>query len=130
MDRHSVIFKRSSVDGASHGDDISTRGGENAKRIVLDLVTILAAQMHRLGSMAKAHDAEYCTHGRDKDVGMRLLEESLTRVQTDHRDICQIHQVIYESDPKLKLTLDAEALLEAKQRSLLARFSRTMVQPR
>src|SRR6202162_2141034 len=27
-----------------------------------------------------------CTHGRDKNVAMRQLEESLTRLQTDHVD--------------------------------------------
>src|SRR5207302_9251767 len=42
-----------------------------------------------------------CTHGRDKSVAMRMLEESLTRLQTDHLDIWQIHEVIYENDPDL-----------------------------
>src|SRR5882762_11983913 len=28
-----------------------------------------------------------CTHGRDKNVAMRQLEESLTRLQTDHVDV-------------------------------------------
>lgn len=46
----------------SRNDDISTRGGENAKRIALDQAVILAAQLQILESMAKAHDAEYCTH--------------------------------------------------------------------
>jgi len=35
-----------------------------------------------------------CTHGRDKNVAMRQLEESLTRLQTDHLDVWQIHEVI------------------------------------
>jgi hypothetical protein len=51
-----------SVSGMSRNDDISTRGGENAKRIALDQAVILAAQLQTLESMAKAHDAEYCTH--------------------------------------------------------------------
>jgi uncharacterized protein len=42
-----------------------------------------------------------CTHGRDKKVAMRQLEESLTRLQTDHLDVWQIHEVIYENDPDL-----------------------------
>jgi aryl-alcohol dehydrogenase-like predicted oxidoreductase len=58
-----------------------------------------------------------CTHGRDKNVAMRQLEESLTRLQTDHLDVWQIHEVIYENDPDLIFAPNgaAEALLEAKQ---------------
>jgi aryl-alcohol dehydrogenase-like predicted oxidoreductase len=58
-----------------------------------------------------------CTHGRDKNVAMRQLEESLTRLQTDHVDVWQIHEVIYENDPDLIFAPNgaAEALLEAKQ---------------
>jgi aryl-alcohol dehydrogenase-like predicted oxidoreductase len=59
-----------------------------------------------------------CTHGRGKDVAMRQLEESLRRLQTDHLDVWQIHEVIYESDPELIFAPGgaAEALLQAKQR--------------
>jgi aryl-alcohol dehydrogenase-like predicted oxidoreductase len=58
-----------------------------------------------------------CTHGRDKNVAMRQLEQSLTRLQTDHLDVWQIHEVIYENDPELIFAPNgaAEALLEAKQ---------------
>src|SRR5271167_1055742 len=58
-----------------------------------------------------------CTHGRDKNVAMRQLEESLTRLQTDHLDVWQIHEVIYENDPDLIFGPNgaAEALLAAKQ---------------
>src|SRR5579872_6668957 len=58
-----------------------------------------------------------CTHGRDKKVAMRMLEESLRRLQTDHLDLWQIHEVIYENDPDLIFVPDgaAEALLEAKK---------------
>jgi aryl-alcohol dehydrogenase-like predicted oxidoreductase len=58
-----------------------------------------------------------CTHGRDKSLAMRMLEESLTRLQTDHLDIWQIHEVIYENDPDLIFAPNgaAEALLQAKQ---------------
>jgi len=34
-----------------------------------------------------------CTHGRDKKVAMRMLEESLRRLQTDHLDLWQIHEL-------------------------------------
>src|ERR1017187_6933033 len=58
-----------------------------------------------------------CTHGRDKNVAMRQLEESLTRLQTDHVDVWQIHEVIYENDPDLIFAPNgvAEALLQANQ---------------
>jgi aryl-alcohol dehydrogenase-like predicted oxidoreductase len=61
--------------------------------------------------------SKVCTHGREKRVAMRMLEESLTRLQTDHLDIWQIHEVIYENDPELIFAPNgaAEALLEAKQ---------------
>jgi len=58
-----------------------------------------------------------CTHGRDKKVAMRTLEESLRRLQTDHLDLWQIHEVIYENDPDLIFAPGgtAEALLDAKK---------------
>src|SRR6266446_1179980 len=58
-----------------------------------------------------------CTHGRDKNVAMRQLEESLIRLQTDHLDVWQIHEVIYENDPDLIFAPNgaAEALLQARQ---------------
>ncbi len=58
-----------------------------------------------------------CTHGRGKDVAMRMLEESLSRLQTDHLDIWQIHEVVYYNDPDLIFAPGgaAEALLLAKQ---------------
>jgi aryl-alcohol dehydrogenase-like predicted oxidoreductase len=58
-----------------------------------------------------------CTHGRSKDVAMKQLEGSLRRLQTDHLDLWQIHEVIYETDPDLIFAPSgaAEALLAAKQ---------------
>src|SRR5579862_9136713 len=58
-----------------------------------------------------------CTHGRSKDVAMQQLEQSLRRLQTDHLDVWQIHEVIYENDPDLIFASGgaAEALLQAKQ---------------
>ncbi len=58
-----------------------------------------------------------CTHGRDKKIAMRMLEESLRRLQTDHLDLWQIHEVVYDNDPDLIFAPNgaAEALLEAKK---------------
>src|SRR6202012_1424695 len=41
-----------------------------------------------------------CTHGRRKDVAMRMLEESLTRLRTDHLDVWQVHEDVYYNDPE------------------------------
>ena len=58
-----------------------------------------------------------CTHGRKKELAMQMLEESLTRLQTDHLDVWQVHEVIYYNDPELAYALDGvlEALTLAKQ---------------
>lgn len=58
-----------------------------------------------------------CTHGRKKDVAMQQLEESLKRLQTDHLDVWQVHEVIYYNDPEKHYEPDGvlEALAAAKQ---------------
>ena len=58
-----------------------------------------------------------CTHGRGKDVALQQLEESLRRLRTDHLDLWQIHEVIYENDPDLHFAKNGvvEALAQAKK---------------
>ena len=58
-----------------------------------------------------------CTHGRDKNVAMNMLEQSLRRLQTDHLDVWQIHEVIYDDDPDLIFGPNGaiEALVQAKK---------------
>jgi aryl-alcohol dehydrogenase-like predicted oxidoreductase len=58
-----------------------------------------------------------CTHGRDKKVGMKMLEESLKRLQTDHLDLWQIHECVYDNDPERHFAKGGvvEALDEAKK---------------
>ena len=58
-----------------------------------------------------------CTHGRDKQVAMRQLEESLKRLKTDHLDLWQIHEVVYDNDPDLHFAPGGviEALDQAKK---------------
>jgi aryl-alcohol dehydrogenase-like predicted oxidoreductase len=58
-----------------------------------------------------------CTHGRDAKLAMRMLEESLRRLQTDHLDLWQIHAITYDNDPELAYAKGGviEALDEAKR---------------
>ena len=77
----------------------------------------------RLGVALKGKRAEailatgVCTYGRMKDVAMRMLEDSLKRLQTDHVDVWQVHDVIYYNDPELAYHVDGvlEALTAAKR---------------
>src|ERR1700744_362337 len=58
-----------------------------------------------------------CTHGRDADLAMQMLHESLRRLQTDHLDLWQIHGVTFDNDPDLFIRPGgaAEALERAKK---------------
>jgi aryl-alcohol dehydrogenase-like predicted oxidoreductase len=58
-----------------------------------------------------------CTHGRDKNVAMRQLDESLKRLQTDHLDLWQVHECVYDNDPERHFAKGGvmEALDEAKK---------------
>ena len=58
-----------------------------------------------------------CTHGRDANLAMQQLEESLRRLQTDHLDLWQVHEVIYDNDPDLHFARGGamEAIAQAKQ---------------
>lgn len=58
-----------------------------------------------------------CSHGRGRQTAMAMLEDSLRRLQTDHLDLWQIHEVVYDNDPDLHFAPDGavEALTRAKQ---------------
>ena len=58
-----------------------------------------------------------CTHGRGKEAAFRQLHESLRRLRTDHLDLWQIHEVVYENDPERHFAKGGavEALAEAKR---------------
>jgi predicted aldo/keto reductase-like oxidoreductase len=64
-----------------------------------------------------------CTHGRDATLGMQMLEESLTRLQTDHLDLWQVHGMGFDNDPELFIRPGgaAEVLRKAKEQGK-ARF--------
>jgi predicted aldo/keto reductase-like oxidoreductase len=81
------------------------------------------ASEERLGTALKGKRdkaivmTKVCTHGRKKDLAMQMLEESLTRLQTDHLDVWQVHEVVYYNDPERCYEKDGvlEALAAAKQ---------------
>jgi aryl-alcohol dehydrogenase-like predicted oxidoreductase len=58
-----------------------------------------------------------CTHGRDRSVAMQQLEDSLRRLRTDHLDLWQVHECIYDNDPELHFAKGGviEALEQAKK---------------
>jgi aryl-alcohol dehydrogenase-like predicted oxidoreductase len=58
-----------------------------------------------------------CTHGRDRKVAMKQLEESLKRLGTDHLDLWQVHECVYDNDPDRHFAKGGviEALDEAKK---------------
>ncbi|MCI0392510.1 MAG: aldo/keto reductase [Acidobacteria bacterium] len=58
-----------------------------------------------------------CTHGRDRHVAMRQLEDSLRRLKTDYLDLWQVHEVVFDNEPGLHFAKDGviEALEQAKR---------------
>ncbi len=58
-----------------------------------------------------------CTHGRSAALAMTMLEQSLRRLQTDHLDLWQIHDMAFDNDPELAYAPGGviEALDKAKQ---------------
>jgi predicted aldo/keto reductase-like oxidoreductase len=61
--------------------------------------------------------SKVCTHGRDRKVAMRQLEQSLRRLKTDHLDLWQVHEVVHDNDPDLHFAKGGviEALEQAKR---------------
>jgi len=58
-----------------------------------------------------------CTHGRGAALALRMLDESLRRLQTDHLDLWQVHGVSFDNDPELAYARGGviEALEQAKK---------------
>src|SRR6202163_1219895 len=58
-----------------------------------------------------------CTHGRGAGLALKMLDESLRRLQTDHLDLWQIHGMGFDNDPELFIRPKgaAEALDLAKR---------------
>ncbi|MEP7342056.1 MAG: aldo/keto reductase [Acidobacteriota bacterium] len=72
----------------------------------------IADRRHQVFLMSKV-----CTHGRDRHEAMRQLEDSLRRLQTDHLDLWQVHELAFDNDPELHFAAGGviEALAEAQQ---------------
>jgi aryl-alcohol dehydrogenase-like predicted oxidoreductase len=58
-----------------------------------------------------------CTHGRGADLALKMLDESLRRLQTDHLGLWQVHGVCFDNDPELAYARGGvlEALDKAKK---------------
>ena len=58
-----------------------------------------------------------CTHGRGAREARRQLEQSLRRLKTDHLDLWQIHECVYDNDPDRHFARGgaADALLRAQR---------------
>ncbi len=58
-----------------------------------------------------------CAHDRIATHSMQKLEESLRRLQTDHLELWQIHEVVWDEDPERIFAPggSAEAMLKAKE---------------
>ena len=56
-----------------------------------------------------------CTHGRDGQVAMRQLEQSLRRLRTDYLDLWQVHECVYYNDPERHFA--AGGVIEALDRA-------------
>ena len=72
----------------------------------------LVGRRHKVFVMTKV-----CTHGRNKKLAFKQLEESLRRLRTDYIDLWQIHEVIYPDEPHQHFSPNGsiEALMEAKR---------------
>src|SRR5438270_7817206 len=58
-----------------------------------------------------------CTHGRGAGLALKMLDESLRRLQTDRLDLWQVHGMGFDNDPELAYAKGGviEALDQAKQ---------------
>ncbi len=58
-----------------------------------------------------------CSHGRGASVAMQQLEDSLRRLGTDHLDLWQVHECVYDNDPDRHFAKGGviEAIDKAKQ---------------
>jgi predicted aldo/keto reductase-like oxidoreductase len=72
----------------------------------------IADRRHQVFLMTKL-----CTHGRDRVEAMRQLEQSLRRLRTDHLDLWQVHECVYDNDPERHFARGGaiEGMVEARR---------------
>jgi aryl-alcohol dehydrogenase-like predicted oxidoreductase len=64
-----------------------------------------------------------CTHGRGRKTALEQLEQSLTRLRTDHVDLWQIHECVYDDEPERYFAKDgAVSALDTALQQGKARF--------
>jgi uncharacterized protein len=65
--------------------------------------------------------SKVCTHGRDSELALEILGQTLRRLRTDHLDLWQVHGVSFDNDPDLFVRKGgaAEALAKAKRDGLV-----------
>ena len=69
-------------------------------------------------SVAKRYKVFLMTKGCDRDYkgAMRCIDESLKRLQTEHLDLWQFHEIVYDNDPDWVFEQDGiRAAIEAKE---------------
>jgi aryl-alcohol dehydrogenase-like predicted oxidoreductase len=93
-DRESVRLVHAAIDAGITFMDNAWEYHDGASERRMGLA--LADRRDRVFLMTKV-----CTHGRDARVAMRQLEQSLRRLRTDHLDLWQVHECVYDNDPDL-----------------------------
>jgi uncharacterized protein len=110
-DDQAVEIMRTAVDhGVSFLDNSWDYGRGNAERRMG--LALRDGYREKVFLMTKV-----CTHGRGKRVALEQLDESLRRLQTDHLDLWQIHEVVFDNEPELAYAVDGviEALVQARE---------------
>lgn len=81
----------------------------------------LSEELMGQGLQGRRHNtflmSKVCTHGRNRQVAMKQLHQSLKRLKTDYLDLWQIHEVVYDNDPEFHFAENGviEAMDQAKR---------------
>lgn len=105
------IINRALDLGVNYIDTAASYGGGESQR---NIGRVMKARRNEVFLSTKTHDRSY-------DGSMRLLEESLNSLQTDHLDMWQLHNLQRESDLEKIFAEDGalKALLKAKEEGIV-----------